>query len=109
MTHTHRTGVVKLTLRICGKCRYENCVFFSGNVITGPFNWIFIYLLAIRKNTLTGYAGNCSFHAVTSVRAESNIFKKMPYFPKLLQFSELLGEDFGFNPYPTNVENRVSS
>jgi hypothetical protein len=28
---------------------------------------------------------------------ESNIFKKMPHFPALLHFSELLGEDFGFN------------
>lgn len=28
---------------------------------------------------------------------ESNIFKKTPYFPNFLQFSELLVEDFGFN------------
>jgi len=75
-THTHRIGVVNLILRICGVCRYENCVIFSGNVMTGQFNLIlFIYLLAIRKNALTGYAGNFCFHAVTSVRAESNTFK----------------------------------
>jgi hypothetical protein len=55
-------------------------LFLSESVMTGPFAWICWKLLA-----------------VTSVRVESNIFKKTPYFPALLQFSELLAEDFGFN------------
>jgi hypothetical protein len=45
---------------------------------------------------LPGYAENSCFPTVTSIKAELNIFKKTPYFPILLQFSELLVEDFGF-------------